>query len=103
MTEYEMKTRDYEAGLPELTGSEKQIAWALDIRKERIDQYWKYIKAIQNLDEILENAESDEQREMFKKNAETAKGRLDRVFSHTESKWWIDTRNEITLKELAKI
>ena len=103
MTEYETKTRDYEAGLPELTGSEKQIAWAIDIRKGRIDQYWNYIRAIQNLDEILKGAESDEQREMFKKNAETAKSRLDRVFSHTEAKWWIDTKDEITLKALAKI
>lgn len=62
-----------EAGLPELTGSEKQIAWAKSLRREFIDKY-----------------DSIPQTEAGKPFKEFFLGR------HTDSKFWIDKRNDVT-------
>jgi len=63
--------------LAPLTGTDKQIAWAEDIRK----------KIVQDLEEALANSESAE----MLPRALALLGRV--VNSHTDAKFWIDGRS----------
>lgn len=67
-----------EIATAELTGSEKQIAWAKDIRN----------KVISELPSIIPAAIYAETNQVFA--------------SKTEAKWWIDNRN-LTIKDLVRI
>lgn len=69
-----------ESGLPELTGSEKQIEWATKIRFEKYETSKGYTK------------------NMTPKGAEI----YDRLFGMTEAKFWIDNRDE-GFRELVKV
>jgi hypothetical protein len=57
-------------GLPKLTGSEAQIAWAEQIRAEIYTQFSALEETPTEVGEFM-----------------------DWLFRHTESKWWIETRN----------
>ncbi len=69
-----------EAGLPEITGSEKQIAWAEKIRFEKYESLQPLPK-------------------MTPKGIEA----YDRLFSTTEAKFWIDNRNCIARELIVKM
>lgn len=71
-----------EAGLPELEGTEKQIAWAESIRKSMIDHIIEYYVS-QITDEA--KAEHPEEYERVMKAFEAIK-------QHTDASWWIDNR-----------
>lgn len=73
------------AGLPELTGSEKQIAWALSIRQKFVDE----VEAIktETLSKIRE-----EKAEWFVSQADKAK---QNHLQKTEAKYWIDNRFDL--------
>lgn len=71
------------AGYPQLTGSEKQIAWAMRIREKKAD--------------ALEDIRARAQREKCPERKEIAAERIaaiDRIMAHSESRWWIDVREE---------
>lgn len=70
-----------EEGLPELMGTQKQIAWANTIRLNLINQIEKTIA------NLLERAKEKEE---FKKNATIA---LKSIKRKTSASWWIDHRN----------
>ncbi len=67
-----------EQGLPRLTGSDKQIAWAETIRKEISDK----AKALQTEKAAVG---TDEQRALLA-------GIIGRVMAHTDCRYWIDNR-----------
>ena len=66
------------AGLPELTGSEKQVNWAVTIRS----------KVLQKLADFRGNLSNQPQEvlDRFDEIAADVKG-------HTEARWWIDRRD----------
>jgi hypothetical protein len=70
-----------ESGLPELTGSEKQIAWAEKIRFEKYQQSEPYVKTLRP------------------KGIEA----YERLFGTVEAKFWIDNRDMIFVDLLKKI
>lgn len=70
-----------ENGLPELEGSEKQILWALDIRK-------KYVEKANRIMELNTGKPSEE----------VAKKFCEWLIGHTEAHYWIDNRY-MTTKE----
>jgi len=68
-----------ETGLPELTGSEKQIKWALQIRAEKLAEIDGYRAQ-------LANAPSDADRQ-------TAEGIMNWIAAQAAAAWWIDNRD----------
>lgn len=80
-----------EENLPELTGSEKQIAWALSIRAKKFEA----------LNEMFANANAnatDEQRQQNQIAIQAVKNVLSRK---TQSRFWIDNRNVEARKFIA--
>ena len=68
-----------EMGLPELAGSEKQIAWAKTIRNN----------AIETINYLLCKKIADDKKELFM-------GIVDKyLFQQTSAKWWIDNRGMV--------
>lgn len=79
-------------GLPALTGSEKQIAWATTIRNEQMECVNSLVKEREEFrvkisDEILITI--DEWKKAFENILET----------ETTSKFWIDNREEYSMKK----
>jgi hypothetical protein len=70
--------------LPELTGTPKQIAWAKDIRKEKIPEIQKLIKDL--IDYPPKSPEADE------KTMEAAGKILYDLIYSNKAKDWIDVR-----------
>lgn len=70
-----------DAALPELTGSEKQVSWANDIRGKAAP----VIAAMQ--EKIKANAEKSP------KQTAAMQLVLDELRAQTSAKWWIDNRN----------
>jgi len=66
------------AGLPELEGTEKQIAWAETIRKSMIDHVAEYY-----ISQITDEAKAE--------RPEIMKG-FEAMKRHTDASWWIDNR-----------
>jgi len=77
--------------LPELTGSEKQIAWANQIRG----------KVLAELAELKQQAAAAGN-DWDGAEAATVRGLVDQILAHTAASWWIDNRNE-TLRSLIRI
>lgn len=75
------------AGYPELTGTEKQIAWAESIRHK----FMKYADIF--FDEFLTdvNNEKPEDTEKATEYAENVKSYI--LNNYTKASWWIDQRN----------
>jgi len=73
-----------EMGLPELTGTEKQVAWANSIRQKHIDMLEDEIETLQ---EDLENGF-----DFVEEDIETYKKALKIIRTKTEAKWFINTR-----------
>ena len=67
-----------ERGLPDLTGSEKQVAWANTIRE-------KAYKALDCLKPFSTNDKTEAMMDDWK----------EKLDAHTESKWWIDKRYDM--------
>lgn len=83
-------------GLPELTGSEKQIAWAttirmkfihqINLRKETIEKKLNEPEAVDRAKRMLQSMESD----------------VAVLLSRTEAAWWIENR-DYKLKDIVRI
>lgn len=75
-----------EAGLAELTGSEKQIAWATTIRENVTKDLREYVESIHN-------GTCPYLSRMSKDDIKATEDTLDWALGHTESRWWIDHRD----------
>ena len=92
-----------QSGLPALTGSDKQIAWAYDIRSKRIEAL---NLAADRARTILARIANGEAANGEAANADPAKVEAEKVecednlasitaiLAITEARWWIDHRNE---------
>lgn len=76
-----------EMGLPDLKGSEKQIAWANTLRQKFVSEFSELLK---NAEEDLETATSEEKT----KYNEIVKTYEDLLQTKVDSRFWIDNRNE---------
>ena len=74
--------------LPELTGTEKQIAWAETIRQ----------KMLADIDEFIFRNVNKEQR-----NAPKLREAIEHIKSKTEARWWIDNRNTKYISDFEKL
>lgn len=81
---------DHADGLPELTGSEKQIAWARKIRREKLDVIDKHIS---NAESYVNGLTGDDA-ERGRRKLENTQYCRKLIANHTESKWWIDRRDK---------
>ena len=89
---------------PQLTGSEKQIAWAEDIRAEREAEILKFIKMIFKIKEAddLFYSDGDYSAQMADINAKLSAERNDKsmvkffeqILCRATAKEWIDARDE---------
>lgn len=67
---------------PDLTGSEKQIAWASRIRETEIG-------------DLMEKVEKYKEKYGDKYDYDLAVDAINSVLSHTQAGWWIDNRDDI--------
>jgi hypothetical protein len=101
-------TEAAEMGLPELTGTEKQVAWANTLRQKWIEKAEEYIEHEKQILEYLKKQYPD-------KKDKAAEGErligilrdaIDRILlAQTEARYWIDTRYddpEYAIKDEAK-
>lgn len=76
-------------GLPALTGSNKQIAWASDVR----------LKLLAGIPEVAENlatawvAATPEKREAFADQVAASRAAMVTIRAATSAKWWIEQRD----------
>lgn len=84
------------ATLPELTGSEKQIKWAISLRNDSIENNMRKIdKSMNRIGEILRNIDPDTGNQLIAiqyKTAFSAMKNLENASTETSAKWWIDNR-----------
>ncbi len=71
--------------LPQLTGSDKQVAWASDIRQQMLAAIADLRKQAQA---AVENPERDPHR-----TAPVVLAVIDEMLRTAEARWWIDNRN----------
>lgn len=71
----------------EMTGSEKQQSWALDIRRANIKVAMITINRCVNNPAFATSQEAQAQVEMCKAG-------IDRAMKITDAKWWIDNRDQ---------
>lgn len=76
------------AGLPALTGSDKQVAWATDIRKSILDAF-PVLDA--KLDTLLANTAADKL-DAAKAQADGLRAAMVKIRSEVRASWWIDQR-----------
>ena len=74
-----------EAGLPELQGSEKQVAWANTIRKQILDPWMAAIREAEAIPAL-----SEKQQEALRR----AKDGYAWAAGHVSASWWIDNRDK---------
>ncbi len=72
--------RNKEQGLPALTGSEKQIAWAESIRAEKQAELERLVE------QAAKSSPTPEQRQQFN-------DAIAAVLAETAASWWIDNRD----------
>jgi hypothetical protein len=75
------------AGMPELTGSEKQIAWAEQIRAKQIDQLNQATAKMNTRDQVLTDA--PDKIELYDLTVKV----IDDIKNETSAKWWIENRD----------
>ncbi len=89
------RSADAEAGLPALTGSDKQVAWAAGIRKAILADF-PALDA--RLDTLLANT-APEGREAAKAQADGVRAAMAAIRSQSSASWWIE-RRATTAKDL---
>lgn len=75
---------EIENGLPALTGSEKQIAWARTIRAEKVTEIGKWFDTVRA-------KVPAEKLELFEDQCAVT---LQSLFSKVSAPWWIDRRDQ---------
>src|SRR5690606_15836170 len=93
-TEQELAAKEAEEmGMPKLTGTEKQVAWAIVIRQ----------KSVKMFEKILEDLEQDEDHRKFvERKTGVTKEDIEYVYERifdkqTKASWWIDNRSSFEL------
>lgn len=87
------KAKAIEKKLPELKGSEKQIAWAVRIRDKMLDEANDYLDKLNIADVYLDIADEDVKSE-WQERIDTIKNNAKSdIFRETSSSWWIDNRD----------
>ncbi|MDR2551426.1 MAG: hypothetical protein LBD10_14645 [Desulfobulbus sp.] len=100
---------NHATGLPQLEGTEKQIAWAETIRKEaiaKIDQRWKafadrveiIIANPSTLAQAQQQAVDDGYADIDEFAHYLAKA-IEKIKGEPSARWWIDNREELSLKK----
>ena len=95
------RARSNEMGLPKITGTDKQTAWAESIR----------IKCLDAIDTALKDDAdrfsrlSDEDKKQYRQAHEAGKEKMNLfsswLLSHVEAKWWIENR-DTPMKQMMK-
>jgi len=76
--------------MPKLSGTEKQVAWAEDLRQRRMNQVTRLIEgAARAQDKATTELIDTEVKGLTMRRVIIA------LFSKTDAKFWIDTRNQI--------
>jgi len=78
-------------GLPELTGSEKQVAWANSLR---LDFVCQYEKELTKMNDIIQNADKEKQPEMIAQKKSFCDAMDYAVNTKTDARYWIDSRDK---------
>lgn len=92
-----------EYGLPELTGSEKQVAWANTLRQKWIAETEKWIDYSESRLERGRFQDNYEDAEMLRKAIAGMKKAMEtRLLAETSARFWIDNRDEVVSKFLTK-
>ena len=82
--------RAEEQGLPALAGTEKQVAWAVDIRERMLAEFAEFTRS--NIESAeARGAVTAEQAALAKANTERARKAIEQV---PDAKWFIDHRDE---------
>lgn len=79
--------------MPALTGSEKQVAWALRIREELLDVLTAGRQRLDTLDQAHPNTQ---------RSVRLMDAALDALRRQTRAAWWIDHRSDNDALALAK-
>ncbi len=88
-----------ESDLPELTGTEKQVPWATQIRRKLIAEMDATLLQWQRYTQRLADQGDHERSERERENLRQALRAADGIREQTYSGWWIDRRSQ-TAKEL---
>jgi len=98
------------SGLPELEGSEKQVAWANGLRNEAISRVGQQIAAaatMNNPEDLLGMGMMREQAQLAvyigTVGRETVDGAFEEMKLQTDARYWIDGRHEAPKDRLAEI
>lgn len=87
-----------QSGLPALTGSDKQIAWAYDIRSKRIEALNISADKARTILARVANGEAANadpaEVQAAKVECEDNLASITAILAITEARWWIDHRNE---------
>lgn len=83
-------------GLPQLTGSVKQIAWATTIRMKFVQQIKLRMEAVEKR---LNDPDASDR---VKKMLQAMESDVTILLSHTEAAWWIENR-DCKLKDIMRI
>lgn len=83
-------------GLPQLTGSAKQIAWATTIRMNFVHQIRIQMETVEK--RLNEPDASDQAKKML----QTMESDVTILLSHTDAAWWIENR-DYKLKDIMRI
>lgn len=83
--------------LPELTGTEKQIAWAEDIRRDAITEGERsYRTWMDDLNATLARTDIDDARRVkTQQRIDAAQRGWDMLHTKTSAAWWIDNRSKL--------
>lgn len=79
--------------LPELTGSQKQIAWAEDIRRKALEEVLHNLCWAEKFGTYGRKKFTDNTYKAIDMVRERQIRRIEEVVAHTSSKWWIDGRH----------
>lgn len=92
-----------EYGLPELTGTEKQVAWANTLRQNWIAEAEKWIQHSEERLERKRFKENPEEAEKLKKAITGMRAAMEaRLLAETSARFWIDNRYEDIIRFLEK-
>ncbi len=79
--------------LPELTGSQKQIAWAEDIRRKALEEVLHNLCWAEKFGTYGRKKFTDNTYKAIEITKEKQIKRIEEVVAQTSSKWWIDGRH----------
>ncbi len=78
-------------GLPELTGSDKQVAWATDIRLEAVRRLEQWFEQQRN---VARTRGIELSLDQLNAHAAAVATQAAKVLGRTEAKYWIDNRGQ---------